>query len=244
MQFNLSETDLHRLCAVNNFPVPTDRMVFFGIRGCLPVNTSDHAFHPQQSFNLMEVNYTNPRCTLGQWRPVDKSFAVFPGSTSPHISFYKNGNGAGANQLMPGYYADYRKGVHKQGKPTGHDAFRQTVGCPVRRTFDDMDYDNFDDRVEYEFKLDNLHAGWCLSVNADRHASAGCQVILGFPKCPSRNNKPDEGPWKIFKTNAYRLQQNSFPYVLLEGVMCWRLCKKPSRIFRSPSGSVSARKAL
>ncbi len=61
MQFNLSETDLHRLCAVNNFPVPTDRMVFFGIRGCLPVNTSDHAFHPQQSFNLMEVNYTNPR---------------------------------------------------------------------------------------------------------------------------------------------------------------------------------------
>lgn len=226
MQFSINESHLNRLCEVNSFPAPQDRMIFFGIRGCLPMNTSDHRFLQQNSFNLLEVNYMNPRCTIGQWRPADNTFAVFPGSTSPHINFYQNGNGAGANQLMPGYYVDYKKGVHKAGTPTGHDAFKQTDGCPVRRTYDDMDYDNYDDRVEYEHKLDNIHAGWCLSVNADRHAGAGCQVILGFPRCPRRDNAPDEGPWKVFKENAYRLDQERFPYVLLEGLHVLEIVQK------------------
>lgn len=45
----------------------------------------------------------------------------------------------------------------------------------------------------------------------------GCQVVVGYPKCPQRGNQPDVGPWKEFKSNAYSLQQESFPYMLLAG---------------------------
>jgi hypothetical protein len=60
---------------------------------------------------------------------------------------------------MTGYYSDYRRGKHKAGSETGHDAFRQVEGRPIRRTADDFDYDN-DDRVEFSNPFDNLHAAW------------------------------------------------------------------------------------
>jgi hypothetical protein len=57
-----------------------------------------------------------------------------------------------------------------------------------------------------------------MGVNHDEYASAACQVIVGYPKCARREDKPDVGPWKIFKENAYGLSQESFPYVLLDGL--------------------------
>ena len=215
--FNIQHQHLEKLCEVNSFPAPSSGMVFFGLRGCLPVDVFNHDSLAGHDLNITPVDFTSPRCTLGQWLPAKQTLAVFPGSTSPHRKYTRQ-SAASANQLMTGYYNDYRKGTHKAGKPSGHQAFKQTDGCPVRRDYNrDLSYDELDDRVEYDFPLDNLHAGWCASINDTSHASAGCQVVVGFPKCPQRGNKPEVGPWKVFKENAYKLTQNSFPYILLEG---------------------------
>jgi hypothetical protein len=124
--------------------------------------------------------------------------------------------GEGANQLLTGFYADYRKGKHNAARDTAHDAFRQTQGRPHRRTADDYDFEN-DDRVEYGNPCDNLHAAWCHGIAHATYASAGCQVVVGYPSCKKRDDKGDTGPWATFKGNAYERQQDSFGYILLDG---------------------------
>ncbi len=219
MHFTFSEAHLRRLLAINSFPLPADGLVFFGLRGCLPVDDDRHDFAAAHPLYLADYDHIHPRCTLGQWLPKDRTIALFPGSTVPCLRYVKRSvdrGGRGANMMMTGMYLDYRKGWHRAGKPTGHEAFRQTAGRPIRRTADDFDYDN-DDRVEFTNPYDNLHAGWCMGVEATSFASAGCQVLVGYPKCSRRGNKGDAGPWKHFKANAYGLAQNSFSYVLLNG---------------------------
>lgn len=220
MAYTLTEQHLRRLCTINNFDVPTDRMIFFGIRGCLPVNTSDSEFAAQHDVEITDVNYVTPRCTIVQWRPAAGVFAAFPGSTVPSLRLVRSGtsnNGNGVNQLVTGYYDDYRKGYHKPGRPTGHEAFRQNDARPIRRTADDYDYEN-DDRVEFMNPYDNMHAAWCQGVGESSiYTSAGCQVIVGYPKCPQRGSNPNIGPWKAFHDNAYAVTQTAFPYVLLNG---------------------------
>ena len=56
-----------------------------------------------------------------------------------------------------------------------------------------------------------------MGLDHDTFASAGCQVVVGYPQCSKRNNQQDSGPWKIFKRNAYRLAQKQFSYFLLPG---------------------------
>ena len=219
MTIKLNQDHLRRVCQINSFSVPDDGMIFFGFRGCLPVDEDNHEFEAEHDVIPAEVNYIHPRCTLGQWLQKEEKIALFPGSTVPHIRYVKisrERNGLGANQLMTGYYKDYRKGIHGVGKLTAHEAFRQTEGHPIRRTADDFDFDN-DDRVEFENPYDNIHAAWSMGVNHDSYASAGCQVIVGYPECEKRGNKPDEGPWQVFKGNAYGFEQKGFPYIILNG---------------------------
>lgn len=214
----LNEKDLRRLCEINSFPIPLDRMIFFGLRGCLPEDDEDHEFKTEHGISIETVNYMNPRCTLGQWLPQEGKIALFPGSTVPHKKHIRTSltkSGRGCNALMTGYYADYKKGPHPiSNRNTRHDAFRQQEGRPIRRTADDFDYDN-DDRVEFANPYDNLHAAWCHGINHDSYSSAGCQVVVGFPKCIQ--NSTETGPWKVFRINAYNLSQNVFPYILLNG---------------------------
>jgi len=220
MAYTLTEQHLRRLCKINNFDVPTDRMLFFGVRGCLPVDTLDNDFAARHDVTFTDLNYVNPRCTIIQWRPGGEDFAPFAGSTVPSLRLVRGGtmnNGSGVNQLVTGYYDDYRKGHHKPGTQTGHEAFRQNEAHPIRRSADDYDYDN-DDRVEFTNPYDNIHAAWCQGVNEPSvYTSAGCQVIVGFPKCPRRAPNPNIGPWKSFHDNAYDLAQTKFSYVLLNG---------------------------
>ena len=220
MPFTLTESLLRRMCEVNNFPVPTTGMIFVGLRGCLATNPDDQQFRTEHSMDVMAYDHIHPRCTIGQWTASTGTFAVFPGSTVPHRKYVKSSlenEGRGTNQMMTGFYTDYRKGKHKAGTPTAHDAFRQTDGHPIRRTADDFDFDN-DDRVEFANPYDNVHAGWSMGINHNDFASAGCQVVVGFPRCAKRNDDPDLGAWKTFKENAYGIAQQSFPYVLLNGV--------------------------
>lgn len=236
MSFNILNKTLLRICEVNSFIISADKMIFLGLRGMLPTNPEDHTFRNEQTVEPVNVNYINPRCTLGQWIPKDNKFAIFPGSTIPHQNYVSKSllkSGEGSNQLMTGYYSDYRKGVHKAGSSTAHNAFRQVDSHPIRRTSDDIDYDN-DDRVEYENPNDNIHAGWCMSASSNNYASAGCQVLVGYPHCEKRGQRQATGPWKIFKKNAYDLTQKSFEYILIDG-------REAHRVASDGTSKISAR---
>ena len=234
--FTLAEKHLSKLCEQNFFEIDSSVMIFFGLRGCLPADDLDHTFRTEHQLISASINHTNPRCTLIQWRPANGEFAVFPASTVPsrkYIGKSLEKGGVGANQMMTGYYKDFRKGKHKPGGPTAHDAFRETSARPIRRTADDYDFDN-DDRVEFANPNDNMHAAWCQSVESTNFASAGCQVIVGYPECEKRGSQPALGPWKEFKENAYAINQTSFPYVLLNG-------RDAFRIAAAGSGKISGR---
>jgi hypothetical protein len=220
MAFTLTDYVIRRVCQINHFQTPAQGMIFFGLRGCLPTNPDDQEFRTEHVVEVVAYDHIHPRCTLGQWKPEDGSLALFAGSTVPHRKYVKSSlekDGKGTNQMMSGYYTDYRKGKHKAGTSKAHDAFRQTEGHPIRRTADDFDYDN-DDRVEFMNAYDNMHSGWSMGVTDNSFASAGCQVVVGYPCCDYLNNEPDLGPWKTFKKNAYDIEQQSFPYILLNGV--------------------------
>jgi hypothetical protein len=217
--FPLKVEHLEQLCRLNEFPVAGDEMVFVGVRGCLPENPVDHAFRDVQALSAaLPVDHVHPRCTLIQWMPLDKQFAVYPGSTVPHRRYIQGALAGGeqANQLLTGFFADYRKGMHKAGKPTGHAAFRETGMRVFRRTHNDAEF-GVDDPVEFDNPFDNLHAAWCFNTEEDLFSSAGCQVVVGFPQCPKRGNQPSTGPWKAFVGTAYGREQVSFGYALFNG---------------------------
>ena len=81
--FTLKEEYLATLCQLNHFPIPDDEMIFFGLRGCLPINDTDHAFRLEHEADVVNTDYLHPRCTLGQWKR-GEGIALFPGSTVPH----------------------------------------------------------------------------------------------------------------------------------------------------------------
>jgi hypothetical protein len=225
--FTLNAEHLGRLLAINCFPGPRPEhtLFFFGLRGCLPVDPDDQRFAASHDLAVMDVNHQTPRCTLVQWRPATRDLSVYPGSTVPNQSYVQQAlaaGGAGANMLMTGFYADYRKGVHHAGSPTAHDAFRQTEARPIRRSSDDLDFDN-DDPADLENPCDNLHAAWCMGPNQGAFSSAGCQVVVGYPHCEKRGDAPDAGAWRAFKANAYSIPQDSFPYVLVHGLDAQRI---------------------
>ena len=69
MSFEFTEEHLVLLWDLNQFQVPRDRWVFFGLRGCLPVSDQDHSFARSHAVKIEGVDYLHPRCTLGQWQP-------------------------------------------------------------------------------------------------------------------------------------------------------------------------------
>ena len=77
MEFELTDKILRRICEVNNLEVRKKEMVFFGMRGSLPENVEDYEFGTKHKIVLVDVNYINPRCTLGQWLPKKKSLQSF-----------------------------------------------------------------------------------------------------------------------------------------------------------------------
>ena len=232
--FTIKSEHLYKLFEINNFPVSEHELVFFGLRGCLPVNEDDNTFQQAVTLSLGDIDYKYLRCTLIQWNVNDDTIAAFPASTVPHekhVTSSLHNEGKGTNRLMTGKYKDYRKGYHKAGSPTGHEAFRQDNKLPIRRSADDLDYDE-EDRVEFVRPFDNIHASWCPGVNHPRYASAGCQVIMGYPKCERRGESSEHtGPWKIFHDNAYSIAQKSFDYILLNGRDARKVAIQPDASF-------------
>ena len=217
---------LARMAARTCATVPDQGLVFFGLRGALPLDLGGTAFAARHGLRLTGFNHLNLRCTLGQWRPADRTLALFPGSTVPHrnaVAQAKARGGIGANMLMLGRYK-YQKGVHKAASLDGHRAFRQAMFFPVWRTSDDLDFD-LQDRIDLgddsdSFVFDNLHCAFQDNIDAERFSSNGCQVVAGAPMSKRRNSRPETGPWGRFIGNAYGADANNqthFVYLLFSG---------------------------
>jgi hypothetical protein len=128
-----------------------------------------------------------------------------------HVKFSRGKGGKGTNQMMMGYYNDFKKGKHSPRPTTEHEAFRQTAIRPVRRTINDNKYDE-NDFVTFEIQSDNLHAGYRVGLDDLIFGTNGCQIVLGRPDTQTMSA---QGPWKIFKERGYAANQTYFPYFLL-----------------------------
>lgn len=232
LSHDLLSTMAERICAA----VPTDGLVLFGLRGALPLDLGGTDFAPSRTIRLVDYNHQLMRCTIGQWRPADRTVAVFPGSTVPNlraISTARAAGGSGANMLMLGRYR-YKRGIHKAATPRGHRAFRQAMFFPVWRSADDNDYD-LNDRLDLgqnndSFVFDNLHCAFHDNVDTPGYSSNGCQVIAGLPMAPYRGNNPETGPWRRFVENAYNNVngQNEFVYLLFSGAEAAMVANAPA----------------
>jgi hypothetical protein len=223
VSFVLTEHHLEQLFAATHFPLPPNQMLFLGLRGCIPVDPANNSFASSHPLEYVGTDYVHMRCTMVQWRP-GNGFAIFLGSTVPHVSSIQSriaAGGLGVNQLVSGYYRDrnsYYKGDHKLGTPNRrHRAFRNDSALPVWRTADDDDYDG-DDRLDTtSIPGDNIHCSWQSNPSAPSYSSNGCQVVAGRPRVVDRGWNTEMGPWAHFIANSYGLSQSRFNYALLSG---------------------------
>ena len=144
--------------------------------------------------------------------PVEDSVIAFKGSTFPNKN-YLDGNER-VNQLMNGFYTHYSKGIHNKGTNTEHNALRQTRNQPALRTYD-KESDKFliDGEIDFSNVHDNIHASWCRDSNQQYYESKGCQVIMGYPKCPKR--KKAELHWKTFDSVISSIDKQIWNYLLI-----------------------------
>lgn len=221
-KFKLTEHHLWELCEKNELPVGKDEMVFFGLRGCLPLNPNDWTFAGEHGLIHMQVDFMHPRCTLGQWRPNDGVFAVFPGSTVPQRGVYDImrpvESFTGAIFLYPGFYQNFQKGTELPGTRLAHEAFLQSPVMPLHYMMR-TDKEELMRWVIPGEAGDAIASAFCLSIEK-RYRSHGDQVVLGFPP---RKALAATGPWKAFHKNAYSLDQKSFDYILLSGLDAMRI---------------------
>ena len=223
---------LTSLFTINQFEVPNNakNLVFVGIRGALPVNTSDNSFQDSQTLVLRDVDYRNLNCTIVQWGLDTGQLAVYAGSTVPSIANilgYRKTPPLNSNCLCPGYYKRYQRGQHQPANPAHwYSAFRQD-GQPliIRRTYDNTTYDNFDKAEVSTGCDDNIHAAWTMETDNDYFSSAGCQVIMGIPYCASTQaaQNGNLGPWKSFKDVGYQSSQSYYSYALFNSTEIDRL---------------------
>jgi hypothetical protein len=217
-QFALTGAVIRRLFVLNSFDVPADKVVLFGLRGCLPVNEKDYSLSSARQVDTIQVDYRHPRCTIGLWRPTDDSIAVFAGSTVPYhvnVESARRRGGAGTNQVVPSYLL-YTRGMHpgKVEKPQ-HEAFRQGMDFPIQRTGDDTIYEVTDQWQVGSDMGDNLHCGHSQGSHQPYYSSLGCQVVCGTAKRTHKPNTVDFRAWKAFRDLAFGSGQQKYRYALL-----------------------------
>ncbi len=233
LRFGIKHEIFAQWCLINQYWQPVFRAVVFGIRGSLPENVDATTLGTEQRMRVVPVDYEHCRCTLGIWVPRSKTLIALPGSTSPHQR-YIDRHLAGrslSNEMVPGYYRAYRKGSHAPiNRGNTHRALRQDYYITYRRTNDDDRFEQ-DDYLAVGRPQDNIHAAYSSSHDRPFY-SAGCQVIVGFPK--SRNNPTGpSGPWKTFDHLVYETfhRQIFFDYLLMEGTdIVWMLQHAGQRI--------------
>lgn len=182
------------------------------IRGCELVENNYCVWSDELDIVEKEVDYQHMNCLF--IAICNNKIMAFKGSSVPNKKYIAKAlkeDGHGTNQLEYGFYKHYAKGMHRPSIKTAHRALRQTRSQPVKRTSDDFDFD-MKDRIEVGNVHDNIHAAWS-KINSTTMASAGCQVISGYPKCMKRNS--NEGHWKKFENWIYGLEKQQFNYLLI-----------------------------
>ena len=216
---NFSSDNLRKLLRVNSYPFSETSYMVFGIRGASPVGTGFDSFKFSHNIEKTEPNFINPRCIIGVWNPIENKIAMFPGSTVPNLNYIKKhlATTARANCIMTGYYSCYEKGFHNPSPNSAHQALRLATNIMLRRTNNDLVFTNTD-VVEVGNPNDNIHAAYC-NDRSGNYSSAGCQVIVGQPKCKGRQNKPNTSYWKSFYDIIYNdTPQTRFDYALFRSV--------------------------
>jgi lysozyme family protein len=237
---------LTRAAKRNGYAIPTEGLIFFGIRGFRPDSPFDNAFTKSRTGRFSSIDFLKMNCTIGQWKVATDEIALFPGSTVPSqgsIVNSKNKGGIGTNMLMLGRF-EHEKGVHKLSKPGQHRAFRQATFFPVWRTADNTTYD-LADKADFggengTFVWDNLHSAYYDDLG--RYSSAGCQVVCGLPERPI-GSQSETGPWRTFINNAYGIKQKRFVYLLFsaEELAFLEATQNPTQVVRFGSTGPLAR---
>lgn len=185
----------------------------FSVRGCELTEKKNYCkWNTEFEIIEKEIDHLHMNCLIVLI--VDDKMIAFKSSTVPNKKYIEkslNNNGNGTNQLELGFYKYYAKGNHRPSKQTAHRALRQTRQQPVRRTSDDLDFD-FQDRIDIGMFHDNIHASWS-KFDGTTCASAGCQVISGYPKCLKR--KENSGHWKTFENEIYSIDKKTFNYMVV-----------------------------
>jgi hypothetical protein len=217
----ISEAHLVALWKRSLFPIDGRGTIIFGLRGCLPVDSSGTDFAPAHKVRLADVNYRRMRCTIGQWKP-GQGFALFPGSTVPFRTLVETAmerGGNGVNQMGRGRYKNYAVGWHKSGEGPrrGHRALRQQSDISFQRTAADAVY-GADDEWFAGRPGDNIHCAFHMGdpgkpPEESQYSSAGCQVVAGTVVKGKKGS--EDGPWKKFITPLLGgTNQPGFEYVL------------------------------
>jgi hypothetical protein len=218
MRINLDHKTLQLLFSRFHISLPANKLVLFAFRG-FSVQVPYTGWKKNWQLKTARVDYRHMRCSVGIWDPQTEKIFLAPGSTVPYADYVERAalrGGAGANQLEPGFYTDFKKGEHLEGKADGHEALRQTAPRFVRRTVSGTPYRR-KDRLYFSNPYDNLHCAWNPDLNRKGYRSAGCLVVAGMPRC-KRHAKPmqNQGHWKVFHQIIYGAGQRKFRLLLLE----------------------------
>jgi len=214
----LNHTVLEKTFAAFGIHVPIGKLILFSVRGATP---QGHHGNWRNSWEIVpaKLDYKHMRCTIGIWNPDGRNFFLAVGSTVPHYAEVLKAaekEGKGANQLEPGFYSDFYKGEHLEGKLKGHQALRQTAHRFLRRSSHRPPYTN-KDPLYFSNPYDNLHCSWNPKPKNAGFSSAGCIVVTGLPHCKRINKSPsNSGSWKFFHNKIYSARQNNFSLLLLE----------------------------
>jgi len=193
-----------------------------GIRGGWIASGTSNS---KPTINTNVIDQVHPRCSVSII-PNESSEAImrtFLAGTVPHIKYATESmenEGQGANRLEFGLH-HYEVGIHRAGTPTGHQALVMCQKSPIRRTKNDAKYDNMDP-VSFENPKDNIHAGWNKDENHGFYASAGCQVVSGYPDCRKQKGS---GQWMDFWRIVSKVSdtQKNWKYILLPSSVVSRM---------------------
>jgi hypothetical protein len=215
-QIKVNSGDIKALMRANHFSFSEIEMTILAIRGARPVGDTFHELGKEHSITVSPIDYTNANCTFIIWNPINEELALFPGSTVPHLQYVKRHleKKALANCMMTGYYSFYKKAFHNPNENYAHQALKLATNIVYRRTNNDLVFTNTDP-IEVGNPSDNIHASYGDGLDSD-YSSAGCQVIVGQPKCKARGeNSQNTRFWRYFFDIIDSVPQSNFDYTLL-----------------------------
>lgn len=141
---------------------------------------------------------------------MNKQCLVFEGTTKPGLTYLKEkmGNKNGTGILIEGQYPKaWVIGIHNAGKPSAHEAFRQS-GPGVFKVWRDNDSDgqfDFNGKVYTDVQGLNGHTTRDFDVENVGSFSAACQVI---------KDDKEHMIWMSVAKRAAELYGNSFTFTL------------------------------